>query len=70
MDSHIDFPGDGRSHGYTRDDNGNVWYWTAEDDGVEFRESGYPMGHPIRDGGVPDRVREHARDYAGRGDRP
>lgn len=38
------------NHGYTVDDDDNVWYWKMTDDTIEFRyNAGYPVNHPINE---------------------
>lgn len=61
MHSQLDCP----PHGYTKDDDGTVWYWEAEPNtgGVVFTERGTPIDHPIRSGDVPGHVRDHAETY-------
>lgn len=61
MQSHMDVP----PEGYTEDNDGNVWYWSAEPNtgGVVFTRRGTPADHPIRSGAVPEHVRDHAETH-------
>lgn len=63
MQSQIDVPGGDIHHGNTVDDNGTVWYWEWDGESVEFTDRGVPTDHPIRDGPVPDDVRDHAETH-------
>lgn len=65
MQSAIDFESGGVAHGYTVDDDGNVWYWKwgGPRESVVFRDCGYPVDHPIKSGGVPGEVRDHAATH-------
>lgn len=60
-----DAPGSERSHGYT-DAGEHVWYWVYDhaEEEVSFRETGYPVEHPIkRAGEVPDAVRTATEEW-------
>lgn len=66
MQSHIDCQGTERDHGYTKDDTGEIWYWSIPKRGteVEFTDRGCHIDHPIRrTGEVPDEIREHAETH-------
>jgi hypothetical protein len=49
-----DHTADGERHGWTKDD-GRIWYWVVDDDGLRWREDGYPRD---QDPDPPDEVRE------------
>lgn len=67
MLSIIDHPTDDTAYGYTKDDDGTTWYWSVSppENVVHFRNGdyGYPVGHPIKTGGIPEHVRDHAQTH-------
>jgi hypothetical protein len=44
----LDAPGNATSHGYTKDNDGTLWYWAWDctTGTLRFRESGTPTDHP------------------------
>lgn len=64
MNSRIDSYGTDVAHGWTREADGTVWYWSLDGGEVEFTDRGTPTDHPIRSGNVPDDVRTAAEACA------
>lgn len=63
MLSTIDHVGSEKSYGYTKDEDGTIWYWEWDGEEVAFSARGTPTDHPIRSGDVPEAVRDHAETY-------
>lgn len=71
MDVVVDAPGSERSHGYTYDGDWH-WYWVHDhaDAEVSFRTTGTPQAHPIRNGEVPEEVREATEQWVEKHEAP
>lgn len=64
MISTLDHQGPEKAYGWTKDEDGEVWYWEWDGEEVSFTERGTHTDHPIRrTGRVPDEIREHAETH-------
>lgn len=60
MISNIDHRGSDKAYGWTKQEDGTVWYWNWNGSRVAFTDRGTPTNHPIRSGPVPEHIQEHA----------
>jgi len=63
MKAVIDAPGLNTDHGYTIDNRDTIWYWKWDGENLTFRETGTGVNHPIRNGPVPEPVREYTERF-------
>ena len=60
----IDHKTSNKSYGYTKENNGTVWYWNFDGEKLEFRDYGYPTNHPYNNKGyVPNNIKKVTKHY-------